>query len=58
MITGVSRADLAIVLVDARHGIVEQTRRHTLIASLLRIPQLVVAVNKMYLVAYDERRFT
>ena len=41
MITGVSRADLAIVLVDARHGIVEQTRRHTLIAALLRIPRLV-----------------
>jgi bifunctional enzyme CysN/CysC len=58
MITGVSRADLAIVLVDVRHGIVEQTRRHTLIASLLRIPRLVVAVNKMDLVGHDERRFT
>ena len=58
MITGVSRADLAIVLVDARHGIVEQTRRHTLIAALLRIPRLVVAVNKMDLVDYDEQRFT
>ena len=57
MITGVSRADLAIVLVDARHGIVEQTRRHTLIAALLRIPRLVVAVNKMDLVDYDEQRF-
>ena len=57
MITGVSRADLAIVLVDARHGIVEQTRRHTLIAALLRIPRLVVAVNKMDLVDYDERQF-
>jgi bifunctional enzyme CysN/CysC len=57
MITGVSRADLAIVLVDARHGIVEQTRRHTLIASLLRIPRLVVAVNKMDLVDYDEQLF-
>jgi bifunctional enzyme CysN/CysC len=57
MITGVSRADLAIVLVDARHGIVEQTRRHTLIAALLRIPRLAVAVNKMDLVDYDERRF-
>ena len=57
MITGVSRADLAIVLVDARHGIVEQTRRHTLIAALLRIPRLVVTVNKMDLVDYDEQRF-
>ncbi len=57
MITGVSRADLAIVLVDGRHGIVEQTRRHTLIAALLRIPRLLVAVNKMDLVDYDAQRF-
>ncbi|HET9665300.1 MAG TPA: GTP-binding protein, partial [Desertimonas sp.] len=56
-ITGASRADLAIVLVDARHGIVEQTRRHTLIAALLRTPRLVLAVNKMDLVGYDEQRF-
>src|SRR5687768_13315174 len=57
MITGVSRADLAIVLVDARHGIVEQTRRHTLLTSLLRVPHLVVTVNKMDLVDFDQRRF-
>jgi len=57
MITGVSRADLAVVLVDARHGVVEQTRRHSLLASLLRVPQLVVGVNKMDLVDHSERRF-
>jgi bifunctional enzyme CysN/CysC len=57
MITGVSRADLAIVLVDARHGIVEQTRRHSLLASLLRVPHLVIAVNKMDLVGHSEERF-
>jgi bifunctional enzyme CysN/CysC len=57
MITGVSRVDLAIVLVDARHGIVEQTRRHTLLTSLLRVPHLVVTVNKMDLVDHDQRRF-
>ena len=57
MITGVSRADLAIILVDARHGIVEQTRRHTLLTSLLRVPHLVVAVNKMDLVDHQQRRF-
>ena len=50
MVTGASTADLAIVLVDARHGVVEQTRRHAFIASLLGIPHLVVAVNKMDLV--------
>ena len=53
MVTGASTADLAIVLVDARHGVVEQTRRHSYVASLLRIPHLVVAVNKMDLVDYD-----
>jgi bifunctional enzyme CysN/CysC len=57
MVTGVSRADLAIVLVDARHGVVEQTRRHTLLASLLRVPHLLIAVNKMDLVDYAEQRF-
>src|SRR6476469_10295784 len=50
MVTGASTADLAVVLVDARHGVVEQTRRHAFIASLLRIPHIVVAVNKMDLV--------
>ena len=57
MVTGASTADVAIVLVDARHGVVEQTRRHAFIASLLGIPHLVVAVNKMDLVAYSEERF-
>ena len=56
-ITGASTADVAIVLVDARHGIVEQTRRHTLLMSLLRVPHLVVAVNKMDLVGHEARRF-
>jgi sulfate adenylyltransferase large subunit len=54
MVTGASTADLSIVLVDARKGVSEQTRRHAYIASLLRIPHLVVCVNKMDLVGYDE----
>ncbi len=57
MVTGGSTADLSIVLVDARRGVVEQTRRHAVIASLLGIPHLVVAVNKMDLVGYDETVF-
>lgn len=58
MVTGASNADLIIILIDARHGVVEQTRRHSLIASLLRIPKVVVAVNKMDLVNNDETKFT
>ena len=54
MVTGASTADLSIVLVDARKGVSEQTRRHAYIASLLRIPHVVVCVNKMDLVGYDE----
>ncbi|MDP9386136.1 MAG: sulfate adenylyltransferase subunit CysN [Actinomycetota bacterium] len=54
MVTGASTADLAIVLVDARKGVLEQSRRHAFLASLLRIPHLAVAVNKMDLVGYDE----
>ena len=54
MVTGASTASLALVLVDARNGIVEQTHRHAFIASLLRIPHLVVAVNKMDLVDFRE----
>ena len=50
MVTGASNADLAIILVDARNGVVEQTRRHSIIASLLNIPHIVIAVNKMDLV--------
>jgi sulfate adenylyltransferase large subunit len=57
MVTGASTADLSIVLVDARKGVSEQTRRHAYIASLLRIPHLVVCVNKMDLVGYDEAVF-
>jgi bifunctional enzyme CysN/CysC len=57
MVTGASTADLAIVLVDARNGVVEQTRRHAFIASLLGIPHLVVAVNKMDLVDFSEDAF-
>jgi bifunctional enzyme CysN/CysC len=58
MATGGSTADLAIILVDARQGVLPQTRRHTFIASLLGIRHLVVAVNKMDLVGYDEAVFT
>jgi sulfate adenylyltransferase subunit 1 len=58
MVTGASTASLALVLVDARKGIVEQTRRHAFIASLLRIPHLVVCLNKMDLVDYREEVFT
>ena len=54
MVTGASNADLAIILIDARHGVVEQTRRHSIIASLLNIPHVVVAINKMDLVNYSE----
>ncbi|MDH3226663.1 MAG: sulfate adenylyltransferase subunit CysN [Thermoleophilia bacterium] len=57
MVTGASTANLAIVLVDARKGVLEQSRRHAFIASLLRIPHLVIAVNKMDLVDYDEGIF-
>jgi sulfate adenylyltransferase large subunit len=57
MVTGASTADLSVVLVDARKGVSEQTRRHAYIASLLRIPHLVVCVNKMDLVGYDEEVF-
>jgi bifunctional enzyme CysN/CysC/sulfate adenylyltransferase subunit 1 len=57
MVTGASLANLSIVLVDARLGVIEQSRRHTAIASLLRIPHLVVAVNKMDLVGWSEARF-
>jgi sulfate adenylyltransferase large subunit len=57
MVTGASTADLSVILVDARKGVSEQTRRHAYIASLLRIPHLVVCVNKMDLVGYDEEVF-
>src|ERR1700726_2054723 len=57
MVTGNSTADLTLVLVDARKGIVEQTRRHAFLASLLRVPHLLLCVNKMDLVDYDRDVF-
>ena len=57
MVTGASTADLALVLVDARKGLVEQSRRHAFLASLLRIPHLVLCVNKMDLVDWSQDRF-
>ena len=57
MVTGASNVNLAILLVDARNGLVEQTRRHSFVASLLKIPHLVVCINKMDLVSYSEARF-
>jgi bifunctional enzyme CysN/CysC len=57
MVTGASTADLAVVLVDARNGLTEQSRRHAFLATLLRVPHLVLAVNKMDLVGYDQAVF-
>ncbi|MEE1797716.1 MULTISPECIES: GTP-binding protein [unclassified Streptomyces] len=57
MVTGASTAELAVVLVDARNGVVEQTRRHAAVAALLRVPHVVLAVNKMDLVEYAEPVF-
>jgi sulfate adenylyltransferase subunit 1 len=57
MVTGASTAQLAVVLVDARHGVVEQTRRHAAVAALLKVPHVVLAVNKMDLVDYQESVF-
>jgi sulfate adenylyltransferase subunit 1 len=57
MATGASTANLSIVLVDARAGVIEQTRRHTYIAALLGIPHLIIAINKMDLVDWSEERF-
>jgi bifunctional enzyme CysN/CysC len=57
MVTGASTADLAVVLIDARKGIVEQSRRHAFLVSLLRVPHLVLAVNKMDLVDWSEDAF-
>jgi bifunctional enzyme CysN/CysC len=58
MVTGASTADLAILLIDARKGILPQTRRHAAIASLLGIRQVVLAINKMDLIGFDEQVFT
>ena len=57
MVTGASTANLAIILVDARNGVIEQTKRHAYIASLLQIPHVVVCVNKMDLVDYNEEAY-
>lgn len=57
MVTGASTANLALILIDARKGLVEQTYRHSFIASLLKIPHIIVCVNKMDLVDYDEQVF-
>lgn len=57
MVTGASTANLAIILVDARNGVIEQSKRHTFIATLLGIPHIVFCVNKMDLVDYDEEVF-
>lgn len=54
MVTGASNSDLVIILIDARHGVIEQTRRHSIIASLLQLPHVVVAINKMDLVSFSE----
>ncbi len=57
MVTGASTANMALILVDARHGVLEQTLRHAYIASLLQIPHIIVCVNKMDLVDYSEEYF-
>jgi sulfate adenylyltransferase large subunit len=57
MVTGASTADLAVILLDARRGVLEQSKRHAFISALLGIPHLVVAVNKMDLVGYSQERF-
>jgi sulfate adenylyltransferase large subunit len=57
MVTGASTADVAVILVDARKGVIEQTRRHSYITSMLELPHVVFAVNKMDLVDYSEERF-
>ncbi len=57
MVTGASTANLALILVDARNGVIEQTRRHSYIASLLQIPHLIVCINKMDLVDYKQEAF-
>jgi bifunctional enzyme CysN/CysC len=57
MVTGASTADVAVILVDARNGVVEQTRRHAYITSILRVPHITIAVNKMDLVDWSQERF-
>ena len=57
MVTGASTANAAIILIDARHGVIEQTKRHAFIASLLNIPHVLVCINKMDLVGFEESKF-
>src|SRR5476649_2199460 len=57
MVTGASTADLAVILIDARKGVLTQTRRHSFLAHLIGIKRLVLAVNKMYLVGFDQSRY-
>jgi len=57
MVTGASNASVSLILIDARHGVVEQTHRHFYISSMLRIPNVIVCINKMDLVNYEESRF-
>lgn len=57
MVTGASTANAAIILIDARHGVIEQTKRHAFIASLLQIPHIIVCINKMDLVEYSEKAY-
>ncbi|MFK8280982.1 sulfate adenylyltransferase subunit 1 [Capnocytophaga cynodegmi] len=57
MVTGASNADLIIILIDARNGVIEQTKRHSIIASLLNIPHVLVAINKMDLVDFSQQKF-
>ena len=58
MVTGASTADVALILIDARNGVLEQSRRHAFLASLLGIPHLIICINKMDLVGYSQARFT
>ena len=57
MVTGASTANLALLLIDARHGVIEQTKRHAFIASLLQIPHIAVCINKMDLVNYNQQDY-
>src|SRR5664279_2935328 len=57
MVTGASTADVALILIDARNGVLEQSRRHAFLATLLGIPHLVVCINKMDLVGFSEQRY-
>ncbi len=57
MVTGASTADVSVVLIDARRGVLEQSKRHAFISALLGIPEMVVAINKMDLVDYSQERY-